>query len=87
MKIILDTKSLLIGLTAASFVFFAMGSKSQLESDNGKFQTEIRENGIVILNTQNGDYLFAPDLIDIRRNQWIKGEFYKSVKIVNDNNK
>jgi hypothetical protein len=87
MKIILDTKSLLIGLSAASFAFFAMGSKSQLESDNGKFQTEIRDNGIVILNTQNGDYLFAQDLIDIRRNHWIKGEFYKSFNMVKENNK
>lgn len=87
MKIILDTKSLLIGLSAATFAFFTMGSKSQSESDNGKFQTEIRDNVILILNTQNGDYLVAPDLIDLQRNKWIKGEFYKTFKTAKDNNK
>ena len=87
MKIILDTKSLFIGLAAASFAFLAMSSRSQVESENGKFQTEIRKNGIVILNTENGDYLFAADLIDIKRNQWVKGEFYKSFKTAKDSNK
>ena len=87
MKIILDTKSLFIGLAAASFAFLAMGSKTPQESENGKFQTEIRDNVIVILNTQNGDYLFAADLIDIRRNNWVKGEFYKSFSTAKDSNK
>lgn len=87
MKITLDTKSLLIGLSLATFAFFTMGSKSQLESDNGKFKAEIRDNAILILNTQNGDYLIAADLIDIRRNQWIKGEFYKSFQTIKDKNK
>jgi hypothetical protein len=87
MKIILDTKSLLIGLSAASLAFLAMGSRSQLEPNTGKFQTEIRENGIVILNTENGDYLFASDLIDIGRNRWVKGEFYKSFRTAKDSNK
>jgi len=87
MKIILDTKSLLIGLIGASLAFFAMGTKSQSDSGNGKFQTEIRDNVVLILNTENGDYLIATDLIDLRRNQWIKGEFYKTFKTVKDKNK
>lgn len=87
MKIILDTKSLLIGLSVASIAFLAMGTKSQSDSDNGKFRTEIRDNVVLILNTQNGDYLIATDLIDLRRNQWIKGEFYKNFKAAKDNNK
>lgn len=87
MKIILDTKSLLIGLSAASLAFFTMGTKSQSDSDNGKFQTEIRDNVVLILNTQNGDYMVATDLIDLRRNQWIKGEFYKTFKAAKDTNK
>ncbi|WP_231424220.1 MULTISPECIES: hypothetical protein [Pedobacter] len=87
MKLILDPKSLVIGLATAGCAFFLIGSKSQQESDNGKFQTEIRPNGIVILNTQNGDYLFAADMIDIRRNQWIKGEFYKTFNKLEDNKK
>jgi hypothetical protein len=64
-----------------------MGSKSQSESANGILQTEIRDNVIVMLNTQNGDYLFATDLIDIRRNQWIKGALYKSLNTVNEKKK
>jgi len=87
MKITLDTKSLLIGLTVASFAFLAIGSKSQLETNNGKFQTTMRDNVILILNTENGDYLVAADLIDLRRNKWIKGEFYKSFKTAKDPNK
>lgn len=87
MKIILDTKSLLIGLSVATFAFFTMGSKSQLESDNGRFQAVIRDNVVLILNTQNGDYLVAADLIDIQRNKWTKGEFYKTFKTAKDNNK
>lgn len=87
MKIILDTKSLLIGLAAASFAFFAMGTKSELDSGNGKFKTEIRDNVVVILNTQNGDYLIASDLIDLRRGRWIKGEFYNTFKTAQDNSK
>ena len=87
MKIILDTKSLLIGLITASCAFFAMGSKSQPESDNGKFRTEISPNGIVILNTQTGEYLFAADMVDIRRVDWIKGEFYNTPKPRKDKKK
>lgn len=87
MKIILDTKSLVIGLSVASFAFLAMSNKPQLDSDNGKFRTEIRDNVVLILNTQNGDYLIATDVIDLRRKQWIKGEFYKSFQTAKDNNK
>jgi hypothetical protein len=87
MKIILDTKSLLIGLSLASFAFFAMSNKSEYNSGNGKFRSEIRDNVVLILNTENGDYIVATDLIDLRRNQWIKGEFYKIFKTVKDNNK
>lgn len=87
MKITLDTKSLFLGLAVAGFAFLAMGNTSQLETSNGKFQTEIRDKVIIILNTQNGDYLIAPDLIDLQRNKWIKGEFYKSFKTAKDQNK
>lgn len=87
MQITLDTKSLIIGLSAATLAFFTMGSKSQLGSDTGKFKTEIRDGVVVILNTQNGDYLIATDQIDLRRNLWIKGEFYKSFNAGKDNGK
>lgn len=87
MKIILDTKSLCIGLAAAGFAFLAMGNKSQLDTSNGKFQIEIRDKVVIIMNTQNGDYLVAPDMIDLQRNKWIKGEFYKSFKTAKDQNK
>ncbi len=87
MKITLDTKSVLIGLAMASFAFFAMGSKSQTDSDTGKFKTEMRDNVVLILNTQNGDYLIATDLGELRRNQWMKGEFYQTFKTAKGNKK
>lgn len=86
MKITLDTKSLFLGLAAAGFAFLAMGNTSQLETSNGKFQTEIRDHVTIILNTQNGDYLIAPYLIDLQHNKWIKGEFYKTFKTAKDQN-
>lgn len=87
MKITLDTKSLFIGLAVAGFAFLTMGNTSQLETSNGKFQMEIRDKVIIILNTENGDYLVAQDLIDLQRNKWIKGEFYKNFKTAKDPNK
>ena len=87
MKITLDAKSLLIGLSVATLGFLTMSSKSALDSDNGKFRTEIQNNVLVILNTHNGDYLVAPDMRDLNRVQWIKGEFYKTFKTAKDNKK
>jgi hypothetical protein len=87
MNITLDTKSLCIGLAAAGFTFLAMGNTSQSDASNGKFQIEIRDKVVIILNTQNGDYLVAPDMIDLQRNKWIKGEFYKSFKTAKDQNR
>lgn len=87
MKIILDTKSLVIGLVTASCAFFAMGNKSQIDSETGKFKTEMRDNVVLTLNTQNGDYLIATDIAELRRNQWIKGEFYQTFKTAKGNKK
>ena len=78
MKVTLDMKSVLLGLSAATLAFFTISGKSQSEADNGKFRTEIYNNVVVILNTQNGDYIIAPDMRDVGRVQWVKGEFYKT---------
>lgn len=80
MKIVLDVKSILIGLLLASVAFLAMSNKSQQESKNGKFTTEIRDNMVIILNTENGDYIIGKSLNDIIRDRWIKGEFYQTFK-------
>lgn len=77
MKITIDVKSLLIGLAVASVAFFAMGTKSQADPENGKFKTEMRDNVVIILNTQNGDFIVATDLLDIKLNRWKKGAFYQ----------
>ena len=87
MKIVLDTKSLLIGLSVATLAFFTISGKSQSEPDNGKFRTEVFNDTVVILNTQNGDYIIAPGIRDVGKTQWIKGEFYKSFNAVKDGNK
>ncbi|MFD2597414.1 hypothetical protein ACFSQ3_00505 [Sphingobacterium corticis] len=80
MKIVLDVKSILIGLLLASVAFLAMSNKSQQESKSGKFTTEIRDNMVIILNTENGDYIIGKSLNDIIRDRWIKGEFYQTFK-------
>ena len=67
--------------------FFGDGQQVSDGSSNGKFQIEIRDKVVIIMNTQNGDYLVAPDMIDLQRNKWIKGEFYKSFKTAKDQNK
>jgi len=77
MKITIDVKSLLIGLAVASVAFLAMGTKSQADPENGKFKTEIHDNVVVILNTQNGDFIVAADLNDINFSRWKKGAFYQ----------
>ncbi len=87
MKVILDTKSLFIGLSIATLGFLTISSKSQSEQENGKFRTEIRDNAVIILNSQNGDYIIAPDMRDVGRVQWVKGEFYKTFKTAKDNKK
>ena len=85
MKIVLDTKSLLIGLSVATLAFFTISGKSHSEAENGKFRSEIFNNSVVILNTQNGDYIIAPDMRDVGKTQWIKGEFYETFKTGKDN--
>jgi len=85
MKIVLDTKSLLIGLSVATLAFFTISGKSQSEPDNGKFRTEVFNDTVVILNTQNGDYIIAPGIRDVGKTQWIKGEFYSTFKTAKDN--
>lgn len=87
MKITLDTKSLLFGLAIASVGFFMMSSKSQSDQQNGKFRSEIENNQVVILNTENGDYIIAPDMRDIGKVQWIKGQFYNTFQTAKDNKK
>ncbi|TDS13169.1 hypothetical protein [Sphingobacterium paludis] len=80
MKIIIDAKSLLIGALIASVAFLSMGNKSQTTNDTGKFQTQIRDNIVIITNTQNGDYIIATDRFDVNKNRWISGEFNKSFR-------
>lgn len=87
MKIILDTKSLLVGILIASLGFLAMSTRSESSSDNGRFKAVIKDDIVILLNSENGDYLIATDLLDLRRNQWIKGEFYKTFKQVKDSTK
>jgi|GEM_PF-1946143 len=53
-----------------------MGTKSQADPENGKFKTEMRDNAVIILNTQNGDFIVATDFNDVLFNRWKKGRFY-----------
>ncbi|KGE12580.1 hypothetical protein [Sphingobacterium deserti] len=80
MKIVIDAKSLIIGALIASVAFLSMGNKSQPTYETGKFQTQIRDNMVIITNTQNGDFIIATDRFDVNKNRWIAGEFNKNFR-------
>ncbi|WP_442589058.1 hypothetical protein ACSBL2_23835 [Pedobacter sp. AW31-3R] len=88
MKITLDTKSLSIGFLAAAIGFATISSKSVTDTGGGRFRTEINNNNaVVILDTENGNYIIASDMIDAARGKWIKGEFYNTFKTAKGNKK
>lgn len=87
MKVTLDIKSLIIGVLSAALIVITMSNKPSSEQIGGKFRTEVENNMIVILNTENGDYLVAPEMRDFGKVQWVKGEFYNTFKTAKDNKK
>ncbi|ALL06761.1 hypothetical protein AQ505_15425 [Pedobacter sp. PACM 27299] len=75
MKITLDIRSLLIGFMAAAIVILGFSFKSTEAEKPGKFTTEISNNGVVILNTETGDFIMANGLEGYRQLDWTKGGF------------
>ncbi|MFD2581214.1 hypothetical protein ACFSR6_01840 [Pedobacter vanadiisoli] len=88
MKITLDTKSLLLGFLGAGLMFAAISFKNDQNQVGGKYRTEVNANNmLVILDSETGNYIIAPDMRDIGKVQWIKGEFYKTFSTAIDNKK
>jgi len=87
MKITLDIKSVIIGLLSAGIIFSTISFKDRHEADGGKFRTVIGEKGIVILDSETGAYIIAPEVMNIGKMQWVKGDFYETHKVSIDNKK
>jgi hypothetical protein len=91
MKITLDSKSLLLGFVAAGLMFMAISFKSA-KSDNGgndgKFRAIIgNSSAIVILDSETGNFIIAPEMREIGKVQWIKGDFGTIYQTARDNKK
>lgn len=75
MKITLDIRSLIIGFMAAAIIILGFSFKNTEAEKPGKFTTEIGANGLVILNTETGDFIVADGLEGYGQLNWIKGDF------------
>lgn len=88
MKITLDSKSLLLGFLGAGIMFTAISFKNSHDQTGGRYRTEVNAtNMVVILDSETGNYIIAPEMKDFGKVQWIKGEFYKTFNIAIDNAK
>jgi hypothetical protein len=87
MKYNLDTKSIVIGFLGAALLISTISFKNTSDGKEGKFQTATGAKGVVILDTQTGSYIIAPDINDIGKVQWIKGDFQDTYATGKDNKK
>jgi len=88
MKITLDTKSLLLGFLGAGLMFTAISFKNGQDQNIGRYRSQIGASDlVVILDSQTGNYIIAPDIRDFGKVQWVKGEFDKTFNTAIDNKK
>jgi hypothetical protein len=87
MKITLDIKSMIFGFMAAGLVLIALSFKNGQTDHPGKYRTTIGEKGIVILDTETGAYIMAPEIRTFGNVQWIKGDFNTTYQTGKDNKK
>ncbi|WP_293307690.1 hypothetical protein [Pedobacter sp. UBA5917] len=86
MKITLDTKSLLLGFLGAGLMFTAISFKNGQDQTGGRYRTEVNANNlVVILDTETGNYIIAPNLVEAGKATWFKGEFNKTFNKAVDN--
>jgi hypothetical protein len=75
MKTTLDTKSILIGILTTGLCLTIISSKNHVGPTDGRYKTEVNNNNVVvILDTQTGQYIIAPEVRDAGKIQWLKGE-------------
>ncbi|MDT0642831.1 hypothetical protein RM553_08310 [Zunongwangia sp. F363] len=84
MKIQLDIKSTIIGFLSAALLIATFSFKSSNAWVGGKFQTEVSEKGVIILDTETGAYIMTSDM---RGYDWNKGNFTNTHQISKDNTK
>lgn len=88
MKITLDTKSILIGILATGLCLTIISSKNYDGPSDGRYKTEVNNNNVVIiLDTETGKYIIAPEVRDAGKIQWLKGEFQSTFSSAKDNKK
>jgi len=77
MKNQIDLKSLLIGFLGAGLLIATLSFKDSHPENQGRYQTEVSQTGVVILDTQDGSYIMSTELTN---NHWVKGDFYTTHK-------
>jgi len=82
MKNQLDIKSTVIGFLSAALLIAIFSFKSSNTESGGKFQTDVSENGVIILDTESGAYIIATDMTGYH---WTKGNFANTHQISKDN--
>ncbi len=88
MKITLDSKSLLLGFFGAAIMFTAISFKNSQDQTGGRYRTEVNAtNMVVIVDSETGNYIIAPEIKDFGKVQWVKGEFNKTFETAVDNKK
>ena len=75
-----DIKSVIIGFLGAALLITSLSFNSSAPEDTGKFQVTSGEGGIIILDTQTGDYIMDSKVNYVGKMQWIKGDFKESYK-------
>ncbi len=84
MKNQLDIKSTVIGFLSAGLLIAIFSFKSSNAGSGGKFQTEVGEAGVIILDTETGAYIMTNDM---RGYDWNKGNFENTHQISKDNSR
>ncbi|WP_207429400.1 hypothetical protein [Pedobacter sp. SYSU D00535] len=73
MKYQLDLKSTAIGFASAFLLTAIISFKNSADSTNGRYQTAVHENKVVILDTKTGAYIMESYISP--KATWIRGNF------------
>lgn len=72
MKHQVDIKSVMIGFLSTALLVAAFSFKDGETGKEGRYQTSVGQQGVVILDTKTGEYIINTDLSN---NGWRKGDF------------
>lgn len=82
MKNQLDLKSLIIGFLSAALLIMVFSFKNSSNGQAGRYQTEVGEKGVIVLDVETGAYIINGDLSNMG---WRKGDFENTHKVSKDN--